>query len=340
MTENETSKVNVGDTRQASIEKDSNKLKFVHELIEVLAGSIALIAPAILLILWLYRAGICIFYGLPIFYSSLNVIRFLPVIIFSALLAVYVYLFAIDNNSFSYFWYLRIVHVSQKNEKEQAHTIEQEKKEVTTKQRVVFSVCGVLLVFMPLVLIVELESLYEGHYPICFKNNNVSEAGIVLLYAIAILIIYITVFYMEIKKRLDLVKFFKDVSYYSSIRLKNYIIRISTPSYKASSQGIQRSVMSILRFYFCICIMLFIGYLAFYQSYFKTSYYMVDFEDVQYAIVLDTDDYYIGEPIETPQLENDRKIIIHTDSYVYLDKAENPVVVRKEVFNTVTILRE
>ena len=65
----------------------------------------------------------------------------------------------------------------------------------------------------------------------------------------------------------------------------------------------------------------------------------MNFDDVQYAIVLDTDDYYIGEPIEITQFDDDRRLIIHTDSYIYLDKAENPLVVRKESFNSVMILR-
>lgn len=340
MNENENSTVNTGDPSQVSNEKESNKLKLVHELIEVLAGSIALIVPVILSILWLYRVGICKFYGLPVFYSSLNVIRFLPVIILSAVVAIYVYLFVINSISLTLFNFLSIVFVSQKNEKEQIHTIEQEKEEVDTKQMIVISVCGVLLPFLPLVLIGELDSLYKGQYPIYFKNYNEFEADIVLLYVIAGLIIYITAIYMEIKKRLDFVKIFRSASFYYSIRLKDLIIRIAFPGYKVSLQDLHHLVMRFLRAFFCICVILFIEYLAYYNSYLKTSYYMVDFEDVQYAIVLDTDDYYIGEPIENLQLENDRKIIIHTDSYVYLDKAENPTVVRKETFDTVTILRE
>ena len=99
MAEKETSKVNNEETKQESAIRVGDRLTLVHELIEVLAGSIALIAPAILLILWLYRVGICGFYNLPIFYSSLNIIRFLPVIIFAVL-------------SLMYSWFLDGVHFS------------------------------------------------------------------------------------------------------------------------------------------------------------------------------------------------------------------------------------
>lgn len=165
---------------------------------------------------------------------------------------------SINKYPFTIFSFFRIVHVSQKNEKEQVHTIEQEEKEITTKQMIVFSVCGVLLAFLPLVLIGELDSLYKGQYPIYFKNNSRTEALGVFLYTVAVLIICIQAFYMEIKKRLDFSKIFMGGGFYFSIRLKNFIIRHSFPGDKASLQDIHRLIMGFLRFYFCIIIMLII----------------------------------------------------------------------------------
>ena len=72
----------------------------------------------------------------------------------------------------------------------------------------------------------------------------------------------------------------------------------------------------------------------------NTDYYLVDVDDVQYAVVLDTDDYYIGEPIQITQINDGRELTIYTNSYIYLDKAENPLVVRKESFNSVMISHE
>lgn len=336
MTDNETSKANAEEMIQESTAKDGNRLNFIHELIEVIIGSFTLIVPVILLILWIYRTGICRFYNLPNFYSSLNIIRFLPIIICGVFLVLTFWI--LNTFDFTNFYSVSIAHVSQKNEEEQIHSIKQEKKRNTVLVDLLFIICPILFVLLLLVILIELDSMSTGVYPYYFKNGKSFEAPLVLMFAGFVIIIFILVFRALIKGNIDFSGVEKSTAFYSSRRLKSIIIRVSSPA--LTRQTMKRGAISFMTTISLIYIILLIWSLATYSSYFKTNYYVVEFDDVKYAIVLDTDEYYIGEPIEITELDNNRCLIIHTDAYVYLDKAENPVVVRTESFDSVTILRE
>ena len=71
MAENDTSSVMNENPRQENATDSSYKLTFVHQLIEVLVGSVALITPVVLLFLWTFRVEICRIYDLPTFYSPI-----------------------------------------------------------------------------------------------------------------------------------------------------------------------------------------------------------------------------------------------------------------------------
>lgn len=333
MADIETSNVNTEETVQENTAKSGDRLAFVHELIEVLAGSIALIAPAILLVLWLYRVGICIFYNLPIFYSSLNIIRFLPVIVIAVV-------------SVMYFWFLDTAHVSNiisvratlvspKKEKELNHAMEQVKRVFVL---FLFLVCALFLVLLLIAFLQELISMSAGTYPLLFKNGDQFEALLVLMLAVVVIIADIKLLILVKKDRINWDKIIGNEQFYASSRIKNLIIRISSPG--SMSLTMKHFTKSGLAFHLLISVMALIMYAAVLSSYFRTNYYLVKFDDVQYAIVLDTDDYYIGEPIQIIQSEDARELEIHTYAYVYLDKAANPMVVRKESFDSITILRE
>lgn len=313
--------------------KVGDRLTFAHELIEVLAGSIALIAPAILLILWLYRVGICNFYGLPIFYSSLNIIRFLPVIIIAVLFVMYSWL--IDNADFSKIISVKATLISQKNEKKRDHGTGHMKGAFTL---LLFITCELVLFLVLVALIQEITCMIKGKYPFFFKNDDQSEAGLVFLLAIVAISVDIRLLILAKRGRIDWDKILEDGEVYISRRIQSLRIRISTS--ETMSLTMKHFMNCGLVIHLIVSVFILIIYIAVGLSYFNTSYYMVKFDDAQYAIVLDTDDYYIGEPIQIIQHEDERELIIQTNAYIYLDKAENPIVVRKEAFDIITILRE
>lgn len=333
MVEEKKTKENTDKISLENTAKIGDRLTFVHELIEVLAGSIALIAPAILLILWLYRVGICNFYGLPIFYSSLSIIRFLPVIIIAVLFVMYSWL--IDNADFSKIISVKATLISQKNKKEQGHGT----GHVQTVFALLRFVIGELLLALILVASVqEITCMINGKYPFFFKNGDQFEALIVFGLVVVAFFVDIRLLILVKKERIDWDKILKDEGVYLSRRIKNLRIRISTSETMPLTMKHFMNCGLVIHLIFSVFIL--IVYIAVGLSYFNTSYYMVNFDDAQYAIVLDTDDYYIGEPMQIIQHEDERELIIQTNAYIYLDKAENPIVVRKEEFNIITILRE
>ena len=333
MAEKETSKVNNEETKQESTVRVGDRLTFVHELIEVLAGSIALIAPAILLILWLYRVGICGFYNLPIFYSSLNIIRFLPVIIFAVLSLMYSWF--LDGVHFSDIISVKTTRVPKKNEKKQSHSMEKVKMLLAI---LLFLVCFILLYLILIAQVQEIISMSKGNYPYIIKDGVQLEA--LLVFVLVTFGIFVDIVFLSLVKKgsIDWDRIIKDEEFYASRRIKNLIIRISSPG--TIPVTMKHFMNSGLAIHLILSGMVLILYIAVNISYFKTSYYMVNYDDTQYAIVLDTDDYYIGEPTQIIRHEDVRELIIHTNAYIYLDKAENPMVVRKESFDSITILRE
>lgn len=310
-----------------------DRLTFAHELIEVLAGSIALIAPAILLILWLYRVGICNFYNLPIFYSSLNIIRFLPVIIIAVLSVIYSWL--LGNADFSKIISVEATLISQKTEKKRDHGTRHMKGVFTL---LLFMTCELVLFLILVAQIQEIACMFKGKYPFIFKNVYQSEAGFVFLLAVVAIFVDIRLLILAKRKRIDWDKILKDGEVYISRRIQSIRIRISTSETMALTM--KHFMNRGVAIHLILSVIILIVYIAVGLSYFKTSYYMVNFNNVEYAIVLDTDDYYIGEPIQIIQHEDERELIIQTNSYIYLDKAENPIVVRKEAFDIITVLRE
>lgn len=350
MAENETSKAKSEETGQDNTAKKGYRITYVRECIEILASSIALIAPTMLLILWVYRSGICRFYGIPIFYSSLNIVRILPAIIIGVILVTYYGIMKITDpvDLIS----VEFSNVSKKNEGNEGNEEEQtlriciekkQKRNIDDKEirKRLFSLLTMirfpLFFITPFLLITEASRLFLGKSLLFYTDGDQSEPIFVLLFAIAVTVGFFTVLYKAIMHDKILDRTFSDSGFYISRRLKNRLIRVSFMKQMALPL---KYVVHLAVGYWCICIISAIWYSAIVFSYFKTNYYLLNFHNAQYAVVLDTDDYYIGEPIEITQLENDRKLLIHTGAYIYLDKAENPIIVKKESFNSVTIVRE
>lgn len=333
MAEKDILKVNTEETGQENSAKDDYRIRFVRVFIEILAGNIALIVPVILLLLWIYRVGICGFYGLPVFYSSLNVIRFLPVFI---IFAIVIYVGCLKEYSIFSIFSVKINFASQINEKKEK-LISEHMYRLTRRFHVLWVLIRMILSMISFaVLAAEIIVIRNEKYPFYFKNSNEFEAFFVLVCAVVGIINFLTILYEAINKNKEWDKYKEDYDYYASRRFKNLILRMSVPFSPISSKGlIKTCAFGLIAGFFTIIL-----YTAQLTSYLKTSYYLLNFDDTRYAIVLDTDDYYICEPIEITHLEDDRTLLIDTDAYIYLDKAENPVLVQKESFDSVKILRE
>lgn len=333
MAENNTTKDNpelIGQERSA---KGDYRIKFVREFIEVLTSSIALIAPAILFLLWIYQSQICIFYGLPIFYSSLNIIRFLPVIaIIACVICFYLFGDYFTLNPLS----LKIIHASQKREKEQEQNTKQTQRSALYKYVFWRLFCILFSILSLIVLMLEYFIIVTGQYPRFYKNNSFPEAEFVLVFAIVGSIVFLMLLINMIRQNKKWDQSLEDISLYASRRFKNLILRILPFSQLFPSKKLIRLFAGCL----FVSLLAVTSYTALLNSYFKKSYYLLNFDDDQYAIVLDTDDYYIGEPIEINQLADRRELLIHTNAYIYLGKAENPMIVHKETFDSVTIMYE
>ena len=341
MAENDTSKTISKNTRQENATDSSHKLTLVHQLIEVLVASVALITPLIILFLWASRFAICSFFDLPIFYSSINIIRSVPFFAFAIAIGACIWILYVINVNRKDIISVEVIDNSHKGNEEQARNTEPPREEswsVFEKIRDLFlAVLALFLTIAPHYLLQKEKGLMiNGTYPSIIENGGNVEAFLVLVFSIAIIFSTLKYLIKIIIKYIKSGSFLVSKGFYSSRKSDTYIIRTSVLE---SLKIPLKYVVTFFVFYFLISLYFVISYIAIYYNYFNTSYYLVDFDDVQYAIVLDTDDYYICEPIEITQID-DRELIIHTDSYIYLDKAENPLVVRKESFNSVMILRE
>ena len=339
MAENDTSSVINENTKQENTTDNSYKLTFVHQLIEVLVGSVALITPVILLFLWVYRVEICNYYDLPTFYSSISIIRFLPFFVFSIGVGLCIGIQYVVYDSRDRIISVEIIDNSQERNKEQAHNDEP----IRGESRIIFEIVlafisGLFLTIVPhLVLVAERQHMLNGTYPVIVGDEGPYEAWLVLVFAF-VLIVKTLMFLIEIiKKYISSGSFLEGEGFYKSRRFDTHTIRVSfLKSWKISL----RQIVAFFIFYFLLSLYLLTAYLAVYFARLNTDYYLVDVDDVQYAVVLDTDDYYIGEPIQITQINDGRELTIYTNSYIYLDKAENPLVVRKESFNSVMISHE
>lgn len=339
MAENDTSSVMNENPRQENATDSSYKLTFVHQLIEVLVGSVALITPVVLLFLWTFRVEICRFYDLPTFYSSINIIRSLPFFVLGIGIGVCIWIQYVIDVSRDRIISVEIVDNSHEKNKEQAHNDEPIKEEfrVIIEQLLTFTLQLFFTIAPHLLLVAERDRMSNGTYPFIIGYEGPYEAILVLVIALAVIINTLIILIKIINKYLNSGCYLESKGFYSSRRFDTHTIRVSfLKSWKVSL----KQVVAFFVFYFLISLFIITDFWAIYYACFNTDYYLVNFDDVQYAIVLDTDDYYIGESIEITQFDDDRRLIIHTDSYIYLDKAENPLVVRKESFNSVMISHE
>lgn len=323
------------------LEQSKNKkFEFVHDLIEILAGSIALIVPAIIFLLWTYRFAVCTFYGLPTFYSSLNIVRFLPVFFIIVLILILVQERTLDTSEFLV---VRIKYNLQKDNSDQTDSNDQtdnnerEHNLVLAFNRLLLIISTSLFMIMPILLIFEILRIFAGFPPLLFENGvQSSETNAFITVMLAILItIWGTMSGIKLYKAMADEQ--KNVSAYFSIKIRKIIFSISI--LRLSERFLKRLLgVYLANTFFSIIVIT--GYLGATTSYYKTSYYLLNFDNIQYAVVLDTDDYYIGEPIDIIQQEDSRELNIQTNAYLYLDKAENPVTVRRESFDSVKVFHE
>ena len=185
MAENDTSSVINENTKQENTTDNSYKLTFVHQLIEVLVGSVALITPVILLFLWVYRVEICNYYDLPTFYSSISIIRFLPFFVFSIGVGLCIGIQYVVYDSRDRIISVEIIDNSQERNKEQAHNDEP----IRGESRIIFEIVlafisGLFLTIVPhLVLVAERQHMLNGTYPVIVGDEGPYEAWLVLVFA-------------------------------------------------------------------------------------------------------------------------------------------------------------
>ena len=314
-----------------ALQKKNYGIQFAHECIEILASSIALITPLILLLLWGYQLGICQLYGLPFFPSSLSVIRFMPVIVIIAGVIVLWDLW--QTVMLTTLFSVKVDY--------QPKTIEKNEKKQKTYKRYFLHFIWViirlmLLLFSNLALLKEAEAIIEGNYPFFCKSDILAETNLVIILGVCAIIIPIILLYEMITQFKEWNQFIDNLEIYIIRKIKKLTFHVSIPTsfYKA------KSIIHILILIIFAELIILPRCFAILLFNYRVRYSLVNFDNAQYAIVLDTDDFYIGEPIEIIQMENYKQLIIYTDEYIHLDKAENPLVVQTASFDLVTIMHK